>query len=123
MLFYRESIRMQLHNPQNCFAKKTPSQPSILPFASSDLAVFNSISVISGQWESDYERICAKRRRLDLDNISPLAGTEITIQGPKSGPITTRPFQLKSKQEANMNGICYKVVDVYCKTEHRNLRW
>ena len=45
--------------------------------------LFNSISVITGQWEVDNERLCAMelrlrwRRFLPVAKISPLAGIEL----------------------------------------------
>ena len=32
---------------------------------------FNSISIISGQWEDDNERLCAKESHLQLERIPP----------------------------------------------------
>ena len=37
---------------------------------------FNSISVISGLWMDDKERLCAIEHRLRLKNSSPQAGIE-----------------------------------------------
>ena len=36
--------------------------------------LFNVISVISGQWKGEYERLGAMKRRLGLERISPPAG-------------------------------------------------
>ena len=40
------------------------------------LCPFNSISVISRRWKSEYERLCAMKRRLGSGRISPQAGFE-----------------------------------------------
>ena len=40
--------------------------------------LFNSISVISGQWADDTERLCAMEPRLRLKRSSPQAGLELT---------------------------------------------
>ena len=40
------------------------------------LRPFNSISVISRQWEGEHERLCAMKRRLGSERISPPAGFE-----------------------------------------------
>ena len=32
---------------------------------------FNSISVISGRWKDDHERLCAMKHRLGSERISP----------------------------------------------------
>ena len=34
-----------------------------------DMAVFNSISVISAQWGADYERYCSVNHHLGLDRL------------------------------------------------------
>ena len=36
----------------------------------------NSISGMSGQWEIDYERLCAKEPRLRVKKFPPTAGLE-----------------------------------------------
>ena len=40
--------------------------------------LFNSISVISGRWADDNERLCAMEPRLRLKRSSPQAGLELT---------------------------------------------
>ena len=35
---------------------------------------FNSISVLSGWWKGEYERLCAMKHCLGSERISPLAG-------------------------------------------------
>ena len=40
--------------------------------------IFNSISVISGRWSDDNERLCAMESRLRLKRSSPQAGLEPT---------------------------------------------
>ena len=52
---------------------------------------FFSISVISGQWKGEYERLCAMKHRLSSERISPLAGFEPATCGPKLEALTTRP--------------------------------
>ena len=37
---------------------------------------FNSISVILGRWKGEHEMLCAMKRRLDSEKISPPAGFE-----------------------------------------------
>ena len=37
---------------------------------------FNSISVISGRWKGEHERLCAMKHRLDSGRIWPPAGFE-----------------------------------------------
>ena len=37
---------------------------------------FNSISFISGQWKGEHEKLCAMKRRLGSEIISPPAGIE-----------------------------------------------
>ena len=39
--------------------------------------IFNSISVISGHWEGDNERLCAIKPRLRLERLPPRAGLEL----------------------------------------------
>ena len=39
--------------------------------------LLNSISVISGQWEVDNERLCAMKLRLLVEKISPRARIEL----------------------------------------------
>ena len=39
--------------------------------------LFNSISVISGRWEVDNERLCAMELRLRLKRSSPQGGLEL----------------------------------------------
>ena len=39
---------------------------------------FNSVSVISGRWADDYERLCAMEPRLRLKRSLPQAGLELT---------------------------------------------
>ena len=36
----------------------------------------NSISVISGRYKGEYERLCAMKRRLGSERMSPLGGFE-----------------------------------------------
>ena len=38
--------------------------------------LFNSISFISGRWQGEQEKLCAVKRRLGSDIISPPAGLE-----------------------------------------------
>ena len=40
--------------------------------------LFNSISVISGQWADDNDRLCEMKPRLRLKRSSPRAGLELT---------------------------------------------
>ena len=40
--------------------------------------LFNSISVISGRWADDNDRLCAMELRLRLKRSSPRAGLELT---------------------------------------------
>ena len=42
------------------------------------LRPFNSISVISGRWKGEDERLCAMKRRLGSGRISPTAEFEPT---------------------------------------------
>ena len=37
---------------------------------------YNSISVTSGRWKGEHERLCAMKRRLGSERISPPAGFE-----------------------------------------------
>ena len=39
---------------------------------------FNSISVITGRWKGEHERLCVVKRRLGSEKILPLAGFEST---------------------------------------------
>ena len=61
------------------------------------LRPFNSISVISGRWKGEHERLCAMKRRLGSGRISPLAGFDLQRDSnprprePKSGALTARP--------------------------------
>ena len=52
---------------------------------------FNSISFISGRWKGEHEKLCAVKRRLGSEIISPPVGLEPRPRDPKSGALTARP--------------------------------
>ena len=52
---------------------------------------FNSISLISGRWKGEQEKLCAMKRRLGLEIILPPAGLEPGTCDPKSGVLTALP--------------------------------
>ena len=51
---------------------------------------FNSISVISGRWKGEHEKLCAMKRRLGSEKILPPAGFKPGTRDPKSGALTSR---------------------------------
>ena len=52
---------------------------------------FNRISFISGRWKGEHEKLCAMKRCLGSEIISPPAGLESETPDPKSGALTARP--------------------------------
>ena len=69
---------------------------------------FNSISVISRRWNSEHERLCAMKLRLDSGTISPPAGFELStpwseVRSAKYSATRTLP---KVNKCCSLKGVC-----------------